>query len=471
MKVAFLGVGHMGEPMARNLLRAGHEVTVWNRTPAKCAALVAGGARQAPTVDAALDGCDVVMLMLLDQAAVDATLGRDSEAFAARVRGRTLVHLGTTSPAYSQALERDVLAAGGAYVEAPVSGSREPAMQGRLVGMVAGADASVARVRPLLDPLCARVFPCGAVPGALRMKLAVNHVLIGLVGVLAEAVDAARATGLDLRLFQEVIAAGPMDSAVSRAKLDMMATGHFPAHAAIRDVSTIAALVVEHCNEAGREAPLIRETANRYRAALLAGHGDADMAAVTHAFEVAAGAGLDAAEGAFPVACVAAGAPSRARRSLYPPPFDARVAGRDKKALGEVFGLRRFGVNLTRLAPGAQSSLRHAHAVQDEFVFVLEGTPVLHTDAGETVLAPGMCAGFRAGSGDAHHLVNTGNADAVYLEIGDRTPGDRVHYPDDDLVAHADGRGWRFQHKDGRPYPMNPASATGHPPPTTGHRA
>ncbi|MBN8263329.1 MAG: cupin domain-containing protein [Xanthomonadales bacterium] len=470
MKVAFLGVGHMGEPMARNLLRAGFEVTVWNRTPAKCAPLVAAGARQADGVDDALAGCDVAMLMLLDQAAVDATLGRHGEAFAARVRGRTLVHLGTTSPAYSQALEHDVRVAGGTYVEAPVSGSRGPAIEGRLVGMVAGDDVAVARVRPLLDALCARVLACGAVPGALRMKLAANHVLIGLVAVLAEATDAARAVGLDLRLLQDVIAAGPMDSAVSRDKLAMLVAGLFPAHAAIRDVSTIATLVVEHCIEAGRDAPLIRETASRYRTALAAGFGDADMAAVVHAFAAGTDATVDATEGAFPVACVAAGIPSRARRSLYPPPFDARVAGRDKKALGDVFGLRRFGVNLTRLAPGAQSALRHAHARQDEFVFVLEGTPVLRTDAGETALAPGMCAGFRAGSGDAHHLVNRGDVDAVYLEIGDRTPGDRVQYPDDDLVAHADGNGWRFHHKDGRPYPTTPAPAAGLTPSTQGHR-
>ena len=448
MRVAFLGVGHMGEPMARNLLRAGFEVAVWNRTPAKCAPLVAAGATHAATVDDALAGRDIAMLMLLDQQAVDVTLGRQTPAFATRVRGRTIVHLGTTAPAYSQVLERDVLAAGGAYVEAPVSGSREPAIRRRLVGMVAGADTAVARVRPLLDALCVQVFPCGAVPGALRMKLAANHVLIGLVAVLAEAADAARAAGLDQRAFQQVIAAGPMDSAVSRGKLEMLAAGVYPAHAAIRDVSTIAGLVVEHCAAAGRDAPLIRETAARFQAALAAGLGDADMAAVVHAF----GPVLQLPDAPRPLACEAAAVPSRNRRSVYPPAFAARVAGRDKKALGEVFGLRGFGVNLTRLAPGAQSSLRHAHARQDEFVYVLEGAPTLRTDAGETALAPGMCAGFRAGSGDAHHLVNSGATDAVYLEIGDRTPGDCVHYPDDDLVAHADGTGWRFHHKDGRPY-------------------
>lgn len=126
---------------------------------------------------------------------------------------------------------------------------------------------------------------------------------------------------------------------------------------------------------------------------------------------------------------------------------------RAKRPLGELFGLANFGVNLTRLAPGGISSLRHAHAKQDEFVYVLEGDPTLVTDAGETPLAPGMCAGFRAGTGDAHHLVNRTTRDVVYLEIGDRSAGDLVTYPDDDLQAQLgpDGK-WRYSRKDGTPY-------------------
>lgn len=153
-----------------------------------------------------------------------------------------------------------------------------------------------------------------------------------------------------------------------------------------------------------------------------------------------------------PVAVNAADMPPRSRPTVYPTPFAARVAGRQKTALGDLFGLTNFGVNFTRLAPGAQSALRHAHRIQDEFVYVLEGAPTLVTDAGETALAPGMCAGFKAGTGDAHHLVNRTAADVVYLEIGDRLPGDAATYPDDDLQAvQVDGR-WVISHKDGRPY-------------------
>ncbi|MGE5523865.1 MAG: cupin domain-containing protein [Rhodospirillaceae bacterium] len=154
-----------------------------------------------------------------------------------------------------------------------------------------------------------------------------------------------------------------------------------------------------------------------------------------------------------PVAIDAAEAPVRAKASSYPEPYATMMAARVKRPLGDLFGLTNFGVNLTRLPPGAVSALRHAHARQDEFIYILQGEPTLITDAGETRLSPGMCAGFKAGTGDAHHLVNRSTEDVVYLEIGDRTPGDTASYPDDDLqaVLGDDGK-WRFLHKNGDSY-------------------
>src|SRR5512146_2231784 len=154
----------------------------------------------------------------------------------------------------------------------------------------------------------------------------------------------------------------------------------------------------------------------------------------------------------YPVAIRAAEVPARAKPSAYPEPFASRMAGRYKHPLGNLFGLANFGVNLTRLAPGAVSALRHAHSKQDEFIYVLQGSPTLHTDEGRTQLSPGMCAGFQAGTGNGHHLVNETSEDVVYLEVGDRTPGDEGTYPDDDLqAALVDGRGV-FTHEEGRPY-------------------
>ena len=153
-----------------------------------------------------------------------------------------------------------------------------------------------------------------------------------------------------------------------------------------------------------------------------------------------------------PVALRAADVAPRTKPSVYPEPFFSRMARREKRQLGDVFGLKNFGVNLTRIAPGGESSLLHRHSRQDEFIYILEGTPTLVTDDGEFALAPGMCAGFPAG-GIAHQLVNRSDADVVYLEVGDRTAGDEGSYPNDDIKAELDPDGqWRFSRKDGTPY-------------------
>jgi len=154
-----------------------------------------------------------------------------------------------------------------------------------------------------------------------------------------------------------------------------------------------------------------------------------------------------------PAALTAADIPPRPKKTIYPAEFASRVDGRIKTPLGDVFGLSNFGVNLTRLKPGSESALRHAHRKQDEFVYILEGEPVLITNKGETKLKPGMCGGFKAATGDAHHLVNRGSRDVVYLEIGDRTEGEEVVYPDDDLLLTIgpDGK-YRSTRKDGTPF-------------------
>ncbi|MAF95546.1 MAG: cupin [Rhodospirillaceae bacterium] len=136
----------------------------------------------------------------------------------------------------------------------------------------------------------------------------------------------------------------------------------------------------------------------------------------------------------------------------YPDEFAAPVKDREKRALGDALGLNQFGVNLVRLKPGVMSSQRHWHSREDEFVIVLEGELALVTDAGEQTLGPGMAAGFAAGYGDGHHLINRSGRDAVYLEVGARTEGDEVDYPDIDLlVRFAEGER-RYVHKDGTPY-------------------
>lgn len=136
----------------------------------------------------------------------------------------------------------------------------------------------------------------------------------------------------------------------------------------------------------------------------------------------------------------------------YPEAFKQFVAGRSKKKLGDFAKLKNFGVNLVTLKPGSLSSVRHWHAKQDEFVYILEGEVTLVTDSGKRILTPGDCAGFPSGEPDGHHLINHSNSLVIYLEIGDRTAGDEVVYPDNDLVAKEQQGKWLFTHKDGIAY-------------------
>ena len=155
----------------------------------------------------------------------------------------------------------------------------------------------------------------------------------------------------------------------------------------------------------------------------------------------------------LPAAILAKQVPLRTKPSIYPEPFASRMSGRAVRQLGDYFGLVNFGVNLVELAPGAISALRHAHGTQDEFVFALAGEPRLVTDEGEMVLKAGMCAGFRAGTGNAHMIANRTSDVCVFLVVGDRSSGDDIAYPDDDIVALAGPGGVRiFTYKDDTPY-------------------
>lgn len=139
-------------------------------------------------------------------------------------------------------------------------------------------------------------------------------------------------------------------------------------------------------------------------------------------------------------------------QTRYPQPFASMVRGRTKRRLGEHFGLETFGVNLVRMAPGCVSSVRHYHTTEDEFVYILSGTATLITDEEELLVGAGMCAGFKAGSGQSHQLANRSQAEVVFIEVGTRLDSDAVVYPYDDLALKAEAGNFVFTHKDGRPY-------------------
>jgi 3-hydroxyisobutyrate dehydrogenase len=282
MRVGFVGTGVMGQPMALNLARQ-VDVLAWNRTPDRLRALAEGGAAIARDVDEVFAGCDVVLLMLADGQVVDEVLGRGTPRFAELVAGRTVVTMGTTAPSYSADLERDVLAAGGSYVESPVSGSRQPAQDGTLVAMLAGRAEPVDLVRPLLAPMCRQSFVCGPVPSALTMKLTVNLYLITLVTGLAETAEYADRHGLDLAVLRDVLDAGPMASDVSRGKLAKLVAGDLSVQARLADVRYNTDLIAALARSSGTATPLLDVARELFLEAEALGHGDLDMLGVVHA--------------------------------------------------------------------------------------------------------------------------------------------------------------------------------------------
>jgi 3-hydroxyisobutyrate dehydrogenase len=283
--IGFVGLGSMGEPMALNLARAGTPLIVWNRSRARTEILASAGAEIASEVEQVFARATIIVLMLADEGAIDAVLDRNGRDFESRVNRRVIVHMGTTSAKYSQALAMDVRSAGGQYVEAPVSGSRKPAEAGQLVAMLAGDEDVVARVRPLLGPMCRETITCGAVPNALLMKLAVNLFLISMVTGLAEAVHFANHHRLDSRQLVAVLNAGPMASDVSRVKLSKLIDRDFALQAGIIDVLKNNRLIAEAAREAGVASPLLDVCHALYQETLGLGHGNADMVAVIKAIE------------------------------------------------------------------------------------------------------------------------------------------------------------------------------------------
>lgn len=287
-RAGFIGLGRMGEPMARNLLRAGVALTVWNRSSAAAERLGAAGASVEHSAGAVLRSNSVTFLMLANEAAMDQALGRGTAEFQGNVARTLVVQLGTTSPEFSRRLEADIKRHGGRYVEAPVSGSRKPAEDGALVGMLAGDTDAVETVRELCPAMCREVFACGPVPNALLTKLSVNVFLITMVTGLIEASHFASRHRLDPALFRAVLDAGPMASSVSRLKLEKLTDGDYSAQASIDDVLMNSNLIMDAARSGGAASPLMERCRSLFSEAATLGVGALDMVAVVRALDARA---------------------------------------------------------------------------------------------------------------------------------------------------------------------------------------
>ncbi len=280
-KVGFIGLGTMGLPMARNLARHGVALNVWNRTqkapdvfPDRCDVAFTRSPR------AVLRGSRASILMLLNQDAVDAVLERDTAAFAENVRGKTIIGMGSVDPSYSVALADDIAQAGGAYLEAPVSGSRVPAENGQLVCLLAGDRAVADAAAPLLRPMCKDQIHCGAAGDALRMKLAINLYLCSSLVALAEATNFARKAGLPLDKFTQAVEAGPLSSDFVTIKLPKMIDSDFAVQAGVADAYTSTCLIRTEAARLCLATPQLDVSSDLYARAVKALGPKVDMSSV-----------------------------------------------------------------------------------------------------------------------------------------------------------------------------------------------
>lgn len=283
--VGFIGIGGMGLPMASNLVRAGTRLVVWNRTPARVEPLASLGALVAGSAEEVFSRSDVVIMMLFDNAATDAVLGRGTARFTAMVADRTVVNMGTLAPDDSRSLAEDVHAAGGRYVEAPVSGSLVPAEAGRLVAMLAGDRELTESLRTLLQPMCHAQVYCGAIGDALSMKLAVNIFRMVMSNGLLEAVHFADRLGLDRTQLRTVLDASPMASEVSRLQLAKMLAGDHSPQAAIVDTLASTELIIAEAERADATCELIRVCRAQYQDTVRLGYGSEDLIAAIRSLE------------------------------------------------------------------------------------------------------------------------------------------------------------------------------------------
>ena len=284
-EVGFIGTGTMGEPMAHNLLRAGMPLIVWNRTTEKTRTLASAGARVASDASDVFENARTVILMLFDSAAADAVLARGTARFATNVEGRTIVQMGTVSPAHSLALAEDIAAAGGRYVEAPVSGQRGPAAAGQLIAMVAGDEHDIRAVRYLFDPMCKEVVSCGPVPNALSLKNTSNLYVATTLACLVETFNFARCQDLDLDLLATLLCNGPMASDLVRMKAPKLVARDFAIQASVRTMAEGTRLIAEQAAASQAAVPMLDACMLLCREAVSLGLSDADVTALTQAIE------------------------------------------------------------------------------------------------------------------------------------------------------------------------------------------
>ncbi|MFP4392570.1 MAG: NAD(P)-dependent oxidoreductase [Desulfohalobiaceae bacterium] len=286
-KIGFAGMGIMGRAMAKNLLLAGFDLTVYNRTREKCLGLQEKGAKVAETPLQLARECDVIVLMLTGPEAIDQLLWfQDSAAAQALSREKTLINMSSVSPAYTQELFSKLQSTGCIFLDAPVSGSKKPAEEATLVILAGGEDQAVQAQTPLLQSMGKKVVHCGPVGQGSMMKMAINLLLGVMMEGLSEMINFGRQGGLSLESMLEVVQSGPLNCGLYNLKEPMFRDGEYPTQFPLKHMTKDLKFVADTAYQAGANVPVTQAALQLYRTAWGQGHGDLDFAAVIKALEL-----------------------------------------------------------------------------------------------------------------------------------------------------------------------------------------
>ena len=279
MRVAVLGTGIMGAPMARNLRKAGHEVRAWNRSTDKAEALAGDGVEPVAEIADAARGADVVVTMLSDGDAVESVVDEALEA----MDGAVLVQTSTIGPDATTRVAERAAAAGIPFVDAPVLGTKAPAEEGKLIVLASGPEDVRERVEPVFDAVGAKTLWVGEAGAGSRLKLVINTWLLALTEGLAEAIALAEALEVDPQTFLDAIDGGPMGPPYASMKGKLMIERDFPPSFPLELALKDARLALEAAEKQGLRVGLLAAVVEQMDRAVEAGHGREDMAATIHA--------------------------------------------------------------------------------------------------------------------------------------------------------------------------------------------
>lgn len=276
----FIGLGIMGAPMAANLLGAGHELIVYNRSADKAEPLVQAGARLAASPAVLATDADTIILMLTGPAAIDAVLHGPEGLLAGPLAGKHIINMSTVPPAYTTRLEAMLAAHDAHLIDAPVSGSKKPAEEGTLVILAGGDEAEIAAAEPLLLAMGKQVVHCGGMGAGSAMKMAVNLLLATMMTGLAEALTLGERCGLDTAIMLDTMLAGPLACGLFRLKRQMLVEHAFPPQFPYRHMAKDMGFIMETAKDAGAPVPLGQVVAGLYGTEAGSPLADQDFAAV-----------------------------------------------------------------------------------------------------------------------------------------------------------------------------------------------